>query len=122
MVNVSLHAAESSDTYHVTANNYYNMMDACDCISRCYGYKMDPCSLDEFVDHVNENCTREDPLFPLVPFINRNFNRLSEMADKRYVDSNFRSAMERAPGIRAEPRLDNTMRLIVDYLRETGMV
>ncbi len=122
MVAVSLHAATSPGTYHVTANDYYNMGDACDCITRCYGYKMDPCSLDEFVDHVNANCTRDDPLFPLVPFINRNFNRLSEMADKRYVTANFQSALQRAAGTCPEPRLDKTMRLIIDYLREAGMV
>ena len=74
------------------------------------------------MDHVNANCTRDDPLFPLVPFINRNFNRLSEMADKRYVTANFQSALQRVPGTCPEPRLDNTMRLIVDYLREAGMV
>ena len=122
MIAVSQQAALPSGTFHVTASHYYNIMDACDCITRCYGYKMTPCSLDEFIDHVNEHCTREDPLFPLVPFINRNINRLSDMADKRYVNTNFRGAMEREKSTLAEPSLESTMRLIVDYLRETGMV
>ena len=83
---------------------------------------MNDCSLDELVDHVNENCKREDPLYPLVPFINHNFKRLSGTEEKRYETANFQDAIRRAPGTCPEPPLDNTMQLIIDYLRETDMI
>ena len=122
IVAVSRDHESSNGTFHVTADNYYNMMDVCDCITRCYGYQMRECSLEELVEHVNKNCSREDPLFPLVPFINRNFNRLSDMSEKRYATANFQSAVRRAPGTRSSPPLDDTMRLVIDYLRETDMI
>jgi thioester reductase-like protein len=122
MIAVSLHDETSNGTFHVTADDYYNMMDACDCITRRYGFEMNECSLEELVDHVNEHCNREDPLFPLVPFINRNFNRLSDMAEKRYSTANFQSAVQLAPGTCPAPSLEHTMRLLVDYLRESDMI
>ena len=66
IVAVSLHDDASADTFHVTAGNYYNMADVCDCITRCYGYEMKECSLDGLVAHVNQHCTRDDP-HPLGP-------------------------------------------------------
>lgn len=46
IVAVSLSNEASADTYHVTAGSYYNMGDICDCISQCFGYAMEACSLD----------------------------------------------------------------------------
>ena len=122
IVAVSLRDDVPADTFHVTAAKYYNMPDVCECITRCYGYEMRECSLDALVDHVNKNCSRSDPLFPLVPFINRNFRRLSDMEQKRYATSNFQAALQATPGTISEPPLESTMQLIIDYLRETGMV
>jgi thioester reductase-like protein len=122
IVAVALHNEASTGTFHVTADKYYNLKDACDCITRRYGFEMKECSLEELVDHVNKNCIREDPLYPLVPFINRNFNRLSEMSEKRYSTASFQAAVQRAPGTCPDPPLDSTMQLVIDYLRETGMI
>ncbi|MEM8678368.1 MAG: hypothetical protein AAGF97_03335, partial [Planctomycetota bacterium] len=85
-------------------------------------YEMQECTLDDLVAHVNANCTREDPLYPLVPFINRNHGKLAAMERKRYATTNFQAALQRTPGARSEPPLADTVRLIVDYLRVVGMV
>ncbi|TWT84864.1 Long-chain-fatty-acid--AMP ligase FadD29 [Planctomycetes bacterium CA13] len=122
IVAVSLCDEATDDTFHVTANNYYNMSQICECISRCYGYEMRECSLDGLIEHVNENCTREDPLYPLVPFINRNFKKLAEMEEKRYATAKFQNALQLAPGSCPEPPLEYTVQLIIDYLKKTGMV
>lgn len=109
-------------TFHLTADRYYALPDVLGEITREFGYSFCFTDLAGFVEHLNAHCTEADLLYPLMPFINQNYQRFDRMRDKRYDSSGYRRARALSPLTVAEPPLAETVAAIMHFLIEDGLV
>jgi hypothetical protein len=108
--------------FHLVADEFYTMQAVCEAITRRYGYPFEYMSLPQLIHHMNERCTKEDPLFPLVAFFNHNYRRIDAMRDKRYVSESYRKARALSGRTIEEPSLDETAAAIVTFLQAEHLV
>jgi thioester reductase-like protein len=102
-------------TLHVTADSYYNMVDITHLITENYGYPFVYYEITDFVAELNSHCTKEDPLYPLLPFINRSHQKMAGMQHKRYNNEQYRETRKRLQGI-DEPALKDVVSYLMAYL------
>jgi thioester reductase-like protein len=113
---------KSAPILHMTADGYYSMANVCAAISDLYGYRFASVSLEAFVAHAHVHCTESDPLYPLLSFLDRNMSRILRMEDKRYDSRDYRRARADAPLAAPHADLHATVRPIVRYLIDEGLV
>jgi len=109
-------------TFHVTVDDYYNMIDVASVLSRDYGYAFRELPIPEFVAEMNRRSTRDDPIYPLLDFFNRSHAKLTAMQHKRYDNSGYRQARSLAEGGRPDPTLTDTIAHLVRFLVTEGMI
>lgn len=107
---------------HLTANNYYNMQTVCSLITQNYGYSFDYVSLGKFIEHINCHCKTSDSLFPLLPFLNKNHRRISEMSEKRYDNTSYQAAQIQTPLMMQEPPLAEIVHNMVSFLKADNLI
>ena len=122
IVALSQLAGSAGTTFHLTADRYYTMQDACLAISAAHGYPFEFIGLEPFIEHMNAHCTKHDLLFPLMAFFNQNFRRILAMREKRYDNRNYREARARAAAARPEPPLETVVSGIVEFLQTEHLV
>jgi thioester reductase-like protein len=122
IVALSLLHDPGSTVFHLTADRYYTMQDVCGQISRNFGYGFNYLSLPDFIRHMNANCTKADPLYPLMAFFNQNHKRIERMRDKRYDSGNYRRARLLSCHTAAEPDLADTVGGIVAFLADEHLI
>jgi thioester reductase-like protein len=122
IVALSQLAGSAATTFHLTADSYYTMQDACMAISAAHGYPFDYIGLERFIGHMNAHCTKHDLLFPLVAFFNQNFRRILAMRHKRYDNRHYREARARTTATLPEPPLETIVSGIVDFLQTEHLV
>jgi thioester reductase-like protein len=121
-VALSLSPAPSPTTFHLTAGDYYTMEKVCRLIERDFGYPFRYVTLPQIIDHMNEHCGKDDPLYPLLAFFNNNYHRIDAMRDKRYDNRNYRTACSQTATALPEPPLDEIVASIVTFLRREKMI
>jgi thioester reductase-like protein len=109
-------------TFHVTVDDYYNMIDVTELIRREYGYAFTYLDIPEFVAEMTKRSTRNDPIYPLLDFFNRSHEKLSAMAHKRYDNSAYRAARARSAAARPDPGLAETVSYLMSFMRREGLV
>jgi thioester reductase-like protein len=109
-------------TFHLTADDYYTMQAVCSAINARFGYPFEYVSLDQFIEHMNQHCTRHDLLFPLLAFFNQNHRRIEAMRDKRYDNRQYRQARQSVERAIPEPPLEETVARIVSFLQFESLV
>lgn len=114
-------AKESSRTFHVTVDRYYNMADITAMLTRNHGYEFTYYDIPAFIEQMNRLCTRNDPLFPLLDFFNRSAPKIAAMQLKRYRNDIYNEARGRAD-TKPDPELDVTVGYIVQYLRHLNWI
>jgi thioester reductase-like protein len=122
IVALSQLAGSMGTTFHLTADSYYTLQDACKAISAAHGYPFEYIGLEPFIGHMNAHCTKHDLLFPLIAFFNQNFRRILAMRDKRYDNRQYREARAAAPATLPEPPLGTVVSGIVDFLQTEHLV
>ena len=109
-------------TYHVTVDGYYNMTDVTEVIAREYGYTFEYFAIPDFIAQMNRLCTKQDPLYPLVDFFNRSYEKLAAMQHKRYNNEQYQKARAVSKNGRPEPPLVETVTYLVDFMLGEGMI
>jgi thioester reductase-like protein len=122
IVALSQMAASAGRSFHLTADNYYTMQDACQAITATHGYAFEYIGLEPFIAHMNAHCTKHDLLYPLMAFFNQNFRRILSMRDKRYDNRLYREARARTTATQPEPPLDAVVGGIVEFLQTEHLV
>lgn len=112
----------TQNTYHVTAGSYYTMQDVTKIIHRHFSYEFSYGDIDDFLAHIDKNCTKEDDLYPLVPFFNNNNDKLKSMGHKRYDNRNYRELCQLSNNSMAEPPLEYIVSWIVSFLKKEKLV
>jgi len=109
------------NTFHITTDEYYNIMDVTRAMTRLYGYEFTYHDIPDFLKKMNACCTRSDLLYPLLDFFNRSHGKIEAMQDKRYCNKRYRQAREEAGNGAGAPPLDATVTFIVEYMRREGI-
>jgi thioester reductase-like protein len=112
----------SEDTYNLTTDHYYTSEDLTRRMSAQFGYTFEYLEIPAFTKEMKRRCTPREPLYPLVDFLERSHEKLLAMQDKRYDNRNYRQARAELGLGGEEPPLDDTVRNLVGFLRESGMI
>ena len=109
-------------TFHVTADAYYNMTDITRLITGEYGCQFIYHEIPEFVAEMNRLCTRDEPLYPLLDFFNRTFEKIAAMQLKRYNNDQYQEAKKQSSAGRSDPPLKDTVSYLMSYMLQNGFV
>lgn len=109
-------------TFHLTAEKYYSMESVTRLIGELFAYEFTYTDSDGFVDHVNQHCSNDDDLFPLVSFINNIREKFKSTSHMRYDNADYRAYCEKSPLSKPEPDLQKTVTWIVSFLVSVGLV
>jgi len=109
-------------TFHVTRDDYANMIDVTTIITRMTGRQFKSFETHAFVPEVIRRCTREDLLFPLLDFLVGSVDNISSMEFKRYDSSVYQEARNASPWGRPDPSLTDTVAGMLRFMRRAGMV
>jgi len=112
----------NGSTFHITADKYYNFKDITDLISHLFGYSFRYHDIPEFIEQMNQRCTRHDPVYPLLDFFNQYYEKIAAMQLKRYNNDRYREARKQSGREIAEPSLAETVSLIVDSMLRQGLI
>jgi len=108
--------------FHVTVDEYYNMVDLTTQISKDYGVMFRYVDLEEFSREMKKLCSVADPAFPLVDFVARSHAKVVVMEHKRYRNTAFRLALEHSGVGVPDASLQETVSFIMTYLSARGML
>jgi thioester reductase-like protein len=122
IVAISRDPRRAATAFHMTADDYYTIGDVCRTIANLFGYRFDEVSLPGFVAHAHAYCAPDDPLYPLLSFLDRNTGRILRMGHKRYISTEYQAARRLAASSVAHPNLRATVEPIVAFLRREGLV
>jgi thioester reductase-like protein len=109
-------------TFHVTVDDYYNMIDVTELIGREYGYAFTYLDIPDFVGEMTRRSTKDDPIYPLVDFFNRSHAKLSAMSHKRYDNGGYRAVLRRCASARPDPRLDETVSYLMRFMAGEALI
>jgi thioester reductase-like protein len=109
-------------TFHVTVDDYYNLIDVAQVLSRDHGYSFVYREIPEFIAEMNRRSTKDDPIYPLLDFFNRSQAKLTAMQHKRYDNRGYREARSRFGAARPDPTLTETVAHLMRFMRREGLI
>jgi thioester reductase-like protein len=109
-------------TFHVTVDDYYNMVDVTREITRTHGTTFAYYPIPEFVAQMNRRCTKDDLVFPLLDFFNRSHPKIAAMSHKRYNNDGYREARDRSGAGREDPKLSATVAYLMAFMLREGLI
>jgi thioester reductase-like protein len=109
-------------TFHITTDSYYNMKDVTELITANYGYRFTYYKIPEFIDKLNQLCTKSDPLYPLLDFFNRSATKIAAMQLKRYDNGNYVAARAQGHSNTSEPALRDTVSYMMSYMLREKLI
>ena len=109
-------------TFHVTADDYYNMVDLTRTLTREHGCPFTYYDIPEFIRQMNQLCTKTDPLYPLLDFFNKSASKIAEMQLKRYRNDDYSRAREKSGNYCKDPTLNDTASYLMAYLQGQQLI
>jgi thioester reductase-like protein len=122
IVAISTTAGTANQTYHVTRDDYANMLDITGLITKATGRQFEIFSLPDFVPELIKRCRKEDLLFPLLDFLVGSVDNISAMEFKRYDSSRYQAARNAAKWGQADPCLEDTVNGILRFMQRKGII
>jgi thioester reductase-like protein len=111
-----------NQTYHVTRDDYANMLDITGLITKSTGRQFEIFSLPDFVPELIRRCRKEDLLFPLLDFLVNSVDNISAMEFKRYDSSRYQAARNASVWGQADPSLEDTVNGILKFMQRKGII
>ena len=122
IVAISTTPGTANKTYHVTRDDYANMLDITGLITKATGRQFEVFSLPEFVPELIRRCRKEDLLFPLLDFLVGSVDNIGAMEFKRYDSSNYQAARDASAWGKADPSLEDTVNGILRFMERKGII
>jgi thioester reductase-like protein len=107
--------------FHVTVDEYYNIVDVTMQISEDYGVPFRYVDLAEFSRQMKILSSAADPVFPLVDFVARAHSKVVVMEGKRYRNTAFRQAIDCSASGVPQAGLQETVSYLMTYLKAQGV-
>jgi thioester reductase-like protein len=109
-------------TYHVVRDDYANMMDITNLITKLTGRQFEIFSITDFVPELIRRCRKEDLLFPLLDFLVGSVDNISSMEFKRYDSTSYQEARDASTWGVPEPTLEETVNGILKFMNRKGII
>jgi thioester reductase-like protein len=109
-------------TFHVTVDDYYNLLDITRLITEEYGYLFVYYDIPTFVAEMTRRCPKDDPLYPLLDFFNRSHSKIAAMQHKRYNNDRYREARQLSGNSYPDPTLQQTVSYLMSYMLREGII
>jgi thioester reductase-like protein len=122
IVAISTTPGTANKTYHVTRDDYSNMMDITGLITKTTGRQFERFSLPDFVPELIRRCRKEDLLFPLLDFLVGSVDNISAMEFKRYDSSCYQMARDASVWGKPDPSLEDTVNGILKFMYRKGII
>jgi thioester reductase-like protein len=122
IVAISTTPGTENKTYHVVRDDYANMMDITNLITKLTGRQFEIFSITDFVPELIRRCRKEDLLFPLLDFLVGSVDNSSSMEFKRYDSSEYQAARDTATWGVPEPTLEETVSGILKFMHRKGII
>jgi thioester reductase-like protein len=122
IVAISSTPGTANKTYHVTRDDYSNMMDITGLITKATGRQFERFSLPDFVPELIRRCRKEDLLFPLLDFLVGSVDNISAMEFKRYDSSSYQMARDASVWGKPDPSLEDTVNGILKFMYRKGII
>jgi thioester reductase-like protein len=122
IVAISTTRGTANKNYHVTRDNYSNMMDITGLITKATGRQFETFKLPDFVPELIRRCRKEDLLFPLLDFLVGSVDNISAMEFKRYDSTSYQMARDASVWGKADPSLEDTVNGILKFMYRKGIV
>ncbi len=122
IVAISTTPGTENKTYHVTRDDYANMLDITGLITKATGRQFEIFSLSDFVPELIRRCRKEDLLFPLLDFLVNSVDNISSMEFKRYDSSCYQAARDASAWGKADPSLEDTVNGILRFMQRKGII
>src|SRR6202050_4347702 len=122
IVAISTTRGTANKTYHVTRDDYSNMMDITGLITKATGRQFETFRLPDFVPELIRRCRKEDLLFPLLDFLVGSVDNISAMEFKRYDSSSYQKARDASVWGKADPSLEDTVNGILKFMFRKGII
>jgi thioester reductase-like protein len=122
IVAISTTLGTANKTYHVTRDDYSNMMDITGLITKATGRQFETFRLPDFVPELIRRCRKEDLLFPLLDFLVGSVDNISAMEFKRYDSSSYQKARDASVWGKADPSLEDTVNGILKFMYRKGII
>jgi len=122
IVAISTTPGTENKTYHVVRDDYANMMDITNLITKLTGRQFEIFSITDFVPELIRRCRKEDLLFPLLDFLVGSVDNISSMEFKRYDSSEYQKARDAATWGVPEPTLEETVSGILKFMHRKGII
>ena len=122
IVAISTSAGTANQTYHVVRDDYANMLDITDLITKSTGRRFEIFHLPDFVPELIRRCRKEDLLFPLLDFLVGSVENISSMEFKRYDNSTYQAARDASAWGKADPTPEDTVDGILKFMHRKGII
>lgn len=122
IVAISASAATENKTYHIVRDDYANMMDITNLITKSTGRQFEVFSVDDFVPELIRRCRKEDLLFPLLDFLVGSVDNITAMEFKRYENSTYQAARDASAWGIPDPSLEDTVNGILKFMHRKGVI
>ena len=122
IVAISTTPGTADKTYHVVRDDYANMLDITDLITRSTGRQFEVFSIRDFVPELIRRCRKEDLLFPLLDFLVGSVDNISSMEFKRYDNSSYQAARDASVWGKPDPSLEDTVNGILKFMQRKGII
>jgi thioester reductase-like protein len=122
IVAISTTPGTANKTYHVTRDDYSNMMDITALITKATNRQFETFRLADFVPELIRRCRKDDLLFPLLDFLVGSVDNISAMEFKRYDSSSYRMARDASVWGKADPSLEDTVNGILKFMYRKGII
>jgi thioester reductase-like protein len=122
IVSISNSAGTENKTYHMVRDDYANMMDITNMITKLTGRQFETFSVDEFVPELIRRCRKEDLLFPLLDFLVGSVDNITSMEFKRYDNSEYQIARDASKWGIPDPTLEDTVSGILKFMHRKGII
>jgi thioester reductase-like protein len=122
IVAISTTLGTANKTYHVTRDDYSNMMDITGLITKATGRQFESFSLPDFVPELIRRCRKEDLLFPLLDFLVGSVDNISAMEFKRYDSSSYQMARDASAWGKPDSSLEDTVNGILKFMYRKGII
>ncbi len=122
IVAIATTAGTANRNYHVTRDDYANMLDITRLITKATGRQFEVFSLPDFVPELIRRCRKDDLLFPLLDFLVGSVDNISAMEFKRYDSSCYQAARDASAWGKPDPSLEETVNGILRFMQRKGII
>jgi thioester reductase-like protein len=122
IVAISTSPGTENKTYHIVRDDYANMLDITNLITKSTGRQFEVFSVDDFVPELIRRCRKEDLLFPLLDFLVGSVDNITAMEFKRYDNSAYQKARDASAWGIPDPSLEDTVNGILKFMHRKGII